>query len=835
MIRKHRPTSSISRSISNIEPPHLLDDDADVDSTLLTPKPAGSFLLPTRNADSLHELPEPANEIDPDPTNLSHRTNLPTPLPPSKCNLFCAFYAEFDIVVGPKVCFQSPTGFMDADVDAGLDDIHSSLEETFQAVKPGSFTAANRPSAETTTGDKLGGSPGLLDQPGTPNKAGPLQTVSQQDSDEYWNWSPKTKQQSTTGTGSVDHSQGDSVDKANIESEAVKNIGDQPARIGRHTRTSSYASSRGASHQEEDLSTVATELQNSIFAAVSEYIITGDELADQLINISTHGMHILSRPMIIHDTQRYERNSLLFAVGFVLRRSVDPRPYWPILANLSSTFSQMEVESQYLSGSKTRPQIQVILEDILVCLNSKRRNCHLMLNDANTLNLQLFRPPPRPVSPVPDFAVPILLRPGWQLQCYDWDLTIGWLIPNIDGCKHVKQIAKTSEVDIDMVRACLRVLRQHGVLTHVDMFRYSNVYECTPLAVGLLQKNASPGNRKGAHSKILEAAFWYCGKEKYLQKIRPTNADRRSPISVSPGRKLHNSFTAPLGASIDSLDLSTANSNGARPMRTGGQDSGLPKSFPSRIGHLSIKEKHEGFEEVQKDNSRLDSREVAKMKRLLSQTILSCNRDQSFGEMLLRKTRVKSSGVRSPKGKVEQYDWRRAFDYFDHRRLITFCTVRGLIRRVHRYPLAYEVARKSRGSSDNHSSANSTQDDEDEKSNHSYDVPLEMSVVAKEAARLAKQVEQDNRSRSSTTASYSPLIQAGIRENALLLYRKSTSQEDTVHVKKNLLERIALAMDGTRCDDELSCMFEMSIESLIQSVEQTNRWHVVSVYSTMAT
>lgn len=793
VIRKHRTASSISRSSVSIEPPHLLDDDADIDSTILPPKPTtshGSFPLPTSNADSLHKLPEPVNvlEIDPDPTNISHRTNLPTPLPSSKCNLFCVFYAEFDIVVGPKVCFQSPTGFMDADVDAGLDDIHNSLDETFQALQPGSFSATNRPSTETT--DKLGDCIRLLDQPGTPKKEGPLHTVSQQDSDEYWDWSPVTKKQSTAGTGSDDHP------------------------------------SMGASHQEED--TVATELQNSIFAAVSEYIITGDELADQLINISTHGMHILSRPMIIHDTQRYERNSLLFAVGFVLRRSVDPRPYWPILANLSSTFFQIEVESQYLSGIKTRPQIQVILEDVLICLNSKRRNCHLVLNDANTLNLQLFRPPPRLVSSVPDFAVPILLRPGWQLQCYDWDLTVGWLIPNIDGCKHVKQIAKTSEVDIDMVRACLRVLRQHGVLTHVDMFRYSNVYECTPSAVGMLRKNTSPGNKKGAYSKILEAAFWYCGKEKYLQNIRPTNADRRSPnISESPGRKERNSFTAPLGTSTDCLDLSTANSNDARPMRTREKDSGLPKSFPSRISHLSIKEKHEGFKEI-------DSREVAKMKSLLLQTILSCNRDQPFGEMLLGKTLAKSSGGRSPKGNVEQCDWKRAFDYFDHRRLITFCTVQGLIRRVHQYPLAHEVTRKPRGNSDNHSSANLTQDDEDEKSNHSYDVPLEMSVVAKEAARLAKQVEQDSRSRSSTTASYSPLIQAGIRDNTLLLYRKSIPQEDTVHIKKNLLERIALAMDGTRCDDELSCMFEMSIESLIQSLEQTKRWHVVSVYSTVA-
>ena len=70
---------------------------------------------------------------------------------------------------------------------------------------------------------------------------------------------------------------------------------------------------------------------------------------------------------------------------------------------------------------------------------------------------------------------------------FDWDLTINWIIPHIDGCKFLKQIAQSSEVDMELVRACLRVLRHHGVLAHVDIFRYSNVYESTPLGKELLK------------------------------------------------------------------------------------------------------------------------------------------------------------------------------------------------------------------------------------------------------------------------------------------------------------------------------------------------------------
>ena len=53
---------------------------------------------------------------------------------------------------------------------------------------------------------------------------------------------------------------------------------------------------------------------------------------------------------------------------------------------------------------------------------------------------------------------------------YNWDLTINWIVPHIDGCKHVRQIATSTEVDMDMVQACLCVLRHHGALAHVDIF-----------------------------------------------------------------------------------------------------------------------------------------------------------------------------------------------------------------------------------------------------------------------------------------------------------------------------------------------------------------------------
>ncbi|MGH3054723.1 MAG: hypothetical protein ACRDL7_07080, partial [Gaiellaceae bacterium] len=219
----------------------------------------------------------------------------------------------------------------------------------------------------------------------------------------------------------------------------------------------------------------------SLFDATCDYIITGTELANQLICLSTHSMHIVARPTIISDT-RYKRNSLLFSVGFVVRRKNDPRPYRPLVMKLANTLKAMEVESQFLSNDTTRDKLQDMLETIVFSLNSPRAEVNILLNDTNYLSLKLFRPP-KPLAPqVPDFAVPLLLRPKWQLQMFDWDFTVNWIVPHIDGLKYTKLIAQTSGVDLEMVRACLRVLSHHGIEKFVDIFSYYKRYESTPLA-----------------------------------------------------------------------------------------------------------------------------------------------------------------------------------------------------------------------------------------------------------------------------------------------------------------------------------------------------------------
>ena len=76
----------------------------------------------------------------------------------------------------------------------------------------------------------------------------------------------------------------------------------------------------------------------------------------------------------------------------------------------------------FLSKTASRNQLPAILSELLTSLNSKRAEANLVLDEANPLNLKLFKAPKPLTLPVPDYIVPVLLRPEWQIQMFDWDL-----------------------------------------------------------------------------------------------------------------------------------------------------------------------------------------------------------------------------------------------------------------------------------------------------------------------------------------------------------------------------------------------------------------------------
>jgi hypothetical protein len=282
---------------------------------------------------------------------------------------------------------------------------------------------------------------------------------------------------------------------------------------------------------EENKTTQKTENEESIFDSTSDYVITGNELAGKMINLSTHRMHILTRPTVISD-ERYERNSLFFCVGFVLRRTEDPRPFRPVLSKWADTLLRLEVEDSFLTKHKSH--LQTMLRALLLRLNAGE--CNLLLSNNQALHLKLFRPP-QPLAPqVTDHAVPVLLRVDWQVQMFDWDLAINWIVNNIDGISNTKALSQKSEVDLEMVRACLRVLRHHNVVALVDMFFYSNRYEPTgkELEGRLLQEAVDFCKRRGVDDS--EKSFIMIGYD------LPRSATESSKVTKQKLMELYYSF-----------------------------------------------------------------------------------------------------------------------------------------------------------------------------------------------------------------------------------------------------------------------------------------------------
>ena len=600
-------------------------------------------------------------------------------------------------------------------------------------------------------------------------------------------------------------------------------------------------------HEESSSNTSSSPSFCSIFDAMSDYIITGSELADQIICVSTCNIHLMAMSTSISDA-RYERNSLLFSVGFVLRREEDV--VWPFrgpLTTIVSTFKTMELETQFLSSTNRIQRIQSILEAILISLNSQNAEANLILDSSNQINLKLFRPPRALARRVPDYAVPILLVPEWQLQMFDWDLTINWIIPHIDGIKNALLIAKESEMDDEMCAACLRVLKHHGVIDVCDIFRYSNVYESTPLASSLLLSLKD----SNSNSNLLDLACYYCSKTAaeddrrqfttptsgallssspvgldLSQSESTTNKARRAILlsSLSSSPLLQQQYGAKLSSSPSYYHLSTNNLIAAS----------FPPTQPTPLDPIASYESSSYHQQHPNHNVRREQHRM--LKRALAHLYCSCAQNMSFGDILLSKLKETNSKdlPSTDEDGNEPIDWKFCFESIEHRRFITFGIIHGVIRRVHCFPFAHATTSLDALDED--------KDDENEaKSNgakNAGDLTCSIGTIT-----TTKDVEDimsscNKNYYDSDLATSRPFTSLGddqeddkteVDYDANDCFANENEQDPMV----DLANKVAESMDGTRCDDELTCMFSTSLPELVDMVDTFTEKTVSFAYSTM--
>jgi hypothetical protein len=730
---------------------------------------------------------------------------LLSPKTPSKCPLFCCFYAEFDIKKGPIICHQAPKDFMDQDISTiKTQQIHEILAKTFRELDQQHHQQQAQENAKKLHLEEIG----KVD-------SNPLDVgKTLQDSGSAWipleiETESKKEQDYTTNS-----------DKKPLLSDEIQEKGSVVTR------------------EENDQDSGQT-----IFEATSEFIITG-ELSGKIITLSTHDLHIMTRPTQIAD-ERYERNALLFSIGFVLRRAADPRPFRPLISKLATTLRSMEVESGVLSSPTKEQKIQPLLEKILISMNSPRWECNLLLDKATALNLKLFHPPKPQASPVHQYQVPILLRRDLQLQMYEWDLAINWVIMHIDGITNARQISIKAEVDLEMVLACLRVLKHHNVIHVVDMFMYTNRYEFTEKAAAIL-----------------------AGKDDQLLLEAVAFAMKRPAIHVPSSHALMATGAIPSvgGQSTISGGSDTGHTESPRtgsPFRSGGTFAvpGTPSSsYPPRTLNLlaaggshrstNLRFAMMAANSLERETVYLGRHQEDRkyLKEALAELYCACNRNLSFGDLWLSLTteypsapalqqsrqtiwganmsmnRPRGIGSRDyPKGaepdgserndvvacspmeasllesmrrdRKEHHgdannmngnqstksspNWNTIFKEFDHRRFISFGVVHGLLVRVHAYPLF----------------SGST-------------FPDKRSNSLEPSAALGITVPSNNRK---------PI---------------NFKQEMKAERRFQLAKLVAAAMDGTQCDDEIVCRFEHPLNKLVDLVETFSGKKVIFIYST---
>ncbi|KAE8443267.1 hypothetical protein EG329_002055 [Mollisiaceae sp. DMI_Dod_QoI] len=220
------------------------------------------------------------------------------------------------------------------------------------------------------------------------------------------------------------------------------------------------------------------------FDLLSEYIIPRQAFCNRYVTICDPDSkyRILGHPVCIRDG-KYDRNEFMFNFCIVINADDDKIPYEAVVRRLASTFTEMEIQNQFLSmedfsNSQDRRSIAALLEIIKEDLNNYNE-CMIPVDDANTINMKLFPIHSYP-PPVKSWHVPISKIKFSEIVDDTWDLTMKKVIAQIDGIKDVRRIAHDADVALDLTKIALQHLLYYDSIIMLDLFLFGNIYAPTP-------------------------------------------------------------------------------------------------------------------------------------------------------------------------------------------------------------------------------------------------------------------------------------------------------------------------------------------------------------------
>lgn len=350
--------------------------------------------------------------------------------------ILCIFYAEFDNILGPKIKYQSPEGFIPEDAFDTVSDYVITKPDlcgrVVTVVQP-SFYSASSVATGGEGGPERGGSP----------QESPLQLSS-----------PPAAFASLEAAAAAARTPGATPGSM----AGAFAVGSPPTGKAQPVASPSFPASASAS------SSAASRERSSV--------------------------KIVSFPVNLHH-EKYHRNSLLFSVGIIIGVHTDAAPYEPVLRKLGSVLYSMEVETEFLFRPEKKRKLAGILPVLLHGLNS-RGEVFLPVDACNTIALKLFPLLPDPPQ-VQDQHVPVRVRDLDVLvgngEDSGWDLCMQMLLPHIDGVKYVRAIAEAADVEVGLVKRSIQQLLYYGCVVLTDIFQYCNLYAISPRVLLLLRNS----------------------------------------------------------------------------------------------------------------------------------------------------------------------------------------------------------------------------------------------------------------------------------------------------------------------------------------------------------
>jgi hypothetical protein len=423
----------------------------------------------------------------------------------------------------------------------------------------------------------------------------------------------------------------------------------------------------------------------------------------------------------------------------------------------------------------------------------------------------------------------------------------------IQGVTNAWQISVKAEVDLEMVLACLRVLRHHGVISVVDMFLYTNRYECTERAAAMLA---------GKEDTLLKEAVDFAVKRPQAIHLVPPSAPypRTAPMigigarDTSGGTHVGNTIGSPKSGS----PYFSTNYNiplGATPS----------SSYPPRSLNLLGSHRSNNFRHVMIAANSLEREQASflegaqrhqeerkQLKAALAELYCACNRNLSFGDLWLslttelptpldvpnlkkaasgnRGTGLSSSYLRSGRKRMDsltEYDMSEneaaAFSPMESSYLESLRDRPAVVDQKSNANHNNGKTPLSSSSPSSPTNWNGIFKEFDHRRFITFGVINGLLTRVHSYPFFAGQFPE--RRQTSLRDFNSTLI---IPHESTRLYIKRESNED-----KNfrLAESIASMMDGSRFDDELVCTFEKPFNQLVEIVEKYSGKKVAHIYA----